>query len=154
MISPRVGDYEWDNKAYEDHIRVERLCDESGVRAGELSRLAEKARSIAQQVEEVNQIGSQRRVRRSLSPSRSTSASAPSVFSPGSRVRAVADLSVRGCVVITTNTPGTIFGLSDDPNLPTGLNVEFDYRHDNSTRRINVSLDDIEPFTAYTTTSY
>ena len=154
MISPHVNDYNWSNSTYEDHVRVEQLCDESGLRAGELSRLAEKARSIAQQVEEVNQIGSQRRIRRSTSPKRSPARSVSSPFSPGNRVQAIANLSVRGSVVISTSTPGTIFGPSDDPHLPTGLNVEFDHRHDGSNRRINVALNDIEPILNYTTSTY
>ena len=77
------------------------------------------------------------------SPLRGTNAS-PVRFIKGMRVRAASELTVRKVQAVAVGDLGVVFGPSDDPQLPGGVNVQWDRRRDGGERRINVLPSDIE----------
>eukprot|EP01059_Diplonema_ambulator_P007258 TRINITY_DN1674_c0_g1_i10.p1 TRINITY_DN1674_c0_g1~~TRINITY_DN1674_c0_g1_i10.p1 ORF type:complete len:164 (+),score=24.44 TRINITY_DN1674_c0_g1_i10:127-618(+) len=149
--------------------RMQILCEEGEVRTRESEYIVERVKELARQVDEITLIGSQRRGRASarkenVSPVRRNPPSpplhimTPTPISPapvtrtpervphyeiGQRIAAAVDLSVRGVKVVSCGTLGTVKGPSDDPNLPTGLNVLWDQRLDSSKRRINTAVEDV-----------
>ncbi|KAJ9466633.1 hypothetical protein DIPPA_17662 [Diplonema papillatum] len=143
-------------------------------RAEEINRLANKAEMLGQQVASLRngytsprQNGQYHDKRQYTSPYKSPvqtrQHTSPRVAAPsqryqppqnspqlirfprGTRVRAAAELTVRGIQAVAVNDTGTVHGPSDDPSLVEGINIQWDKRRDGGTRRINVLPTDIEP---------
>eukprot|EP01059_Diplonema_ambulator_P005799 TRINITY_DN15583_c0_g1_i1.p1 TRINITY_DN15583_c0_g1~~TRINITY_DN15583_c0_g1_i1.p1 ORF type:complete len:791 (+),score=55.17 TRINITY_DN15583_c0_g1_i1:275-2647(+) len=99
-------------------------------RAGEIARLGGKAEMLRTQITTMRE-GSMRRL------------------TPGTRVRAVSELTVRGIQAVAVGDLGVVHGPSDDPSLHEGINIRWDCRRDGGTRRINVLISDIDPVPEY-----